>query len=155
MAAAQSPSLPFGRIDQLAYTPQRSRTTAKHTAKSKTSTPVLLFSSAIAGSVEAIATYPFEYAKTRVQLHTIASPHHKPFSIINNVARHEGVGALYTGCSTLVLGTAFKVSVRFASFSYFRRHLADEHGSLTPARGVLAGSLAGLTESVVAVTPAE
>ena len=155
MAAIQSPSSPFGRIDQLVYIPQRSQTTVKHMAKPKTSTTVLLFSSAIAGTVEAIATYPFEYAKTRVQLHTIACLHRNPFSVIYNVAKHEGVGALYTGCSTLVFGTAFKVSVRFASFSYFRRRLADEHGSLTPARGVLASSLAGLTESVVAVTPTE
>ncbi|KAF1926696.1 mitochondrial carrier [Didymella exigua CBS 183.55] len=127
----------------------------KSESKSKTSTTVLLSSSAIAGGVEATATYPFEYAKTRVQLQTVPSSHHNPFSVIYNVARYEGIGTLYTGCSTLVLGTAFKVSVRFASFSYFRRHLADEHGALTPARGVLAGSLAGLTESVIAVTPTE
>lgn len=155
MAAAQSPSSPFGRIGQLVYAPQRSKAIIKHNTKPRTSTPVLLLSSAIAGGVEAIATYPFEYAKTRVQLHTISSPHQNPLSVIYTVARHEGLGALYTGCSTLVLGTAFKVSVRFASFSYFRRHLADEHGLLTPSRGVLAGSLAGLTESIVAVTPTE
>jgi solute carrier family 25 citrate transporter 1 len=155
MAAAQSPSSPFERIGRLLYIPQRFKTTARHTAKPKNSTPVLLFSSAIAGSVEAIATYPFEYAKTRVQLQTIPCPHHNPFSIIYDVTRYESVGTLYTGCSALVLGTAFKVSVRFASFSYFCRHLTDDHGSLTPARVVLAGFLAGLTESVVAVTPTE
>ncbi|KAF3034813.1 hypothetical protein E8E12_006694 [Didymella heteroderae] len=155
MAAAQSSSSPFGRTGQLVYIPQRSETTTKNTAKPKASTPVLLFSSAVAGCVEAVATYPFEYAKTRVQLHTVPIPHHNPFSIIYNVVRYEGMGTVYTGCSTLVLGTALKVSVRFASFSYFRGHLADEHGSLTPARGVLAGSLAGLTESIVAVTPTE
>lgn len=153
MATIQSLSTPFGGISQSVYIPQRSKPAIK--AKSKTSTPVLLFSSAIAGGVEALATYPFEYAKTRVQLQTIACRHHNPFSVTFNVAKHEGISTIYTGCSTLVLGTAFKVSIRFASFSYFRRRLANETGALTPTRGVLAGSLAGLTESIIAVTPTE
>ncbi|KAF2626990.1 mitochondrial carrier [Macroventuria anomochaeta] len=123
--------------------------------KKTTSAPVSLFSSAIAGGVEAIATYPLEYAKTRVQLQTVPGCRHNPFAVILNVARNDGIGAIYTGCSTLVLGTAFKVSVRFFSFNYFRSRLADDTGALTPLRGILAGSLAGLTESVVAVTPTE
>lgn len=156
MAAAQSSSpSPLGLRGWLAQIQQKPDTTARRTSKPRTSVPVLLLSSAVAGSVEATATYPFEYAKTRVQLHTVSGLHHNPFSVIYHVARYEGVGMLYTGCSTLVLGTAFKVSIRFASFSYFQQHLADGNGSLTPARGVLAGSLAGLTESVVAVTPTE
>jgi solute carrier family 25 (mitochondrial citrate transporter), member 1 len=32
---------------------------------------------------------------------------------------------------------------------------ADEQGRLSPARGILAGMVAGAVESVVAVTPAE
>ena len=109
----------------------------------------------MAGAVEALATYPFEYAKTLVQLQAVPSRHHNPFSVIWQVARQDGITAIYTGCSTLVAGTAFKVSVRFASYSCFRKRLVDQSGTLTPMRGVLAGSLAGLTESVVAVTPTE
>lgn len=129
--------------------------TTSTSAKQKTSTPVLLISSATAGGVEALATYPFEYAKTRVQLQPHAHLHHNPFSVLCNIARYEGVGTIYTGCSTLVLGTAFKVSVRFASYTYFRAKLVNEKGVLTPGRGVLTGALAGLCESVVAVTPTE
>lgn len=117
--------------------------------------PVLLFSSAVAGGVEAMATYPFEYAKTRVQLQTVQGCRHNPFAVIANIMRQDGFGVLYTGCSTLVLGTAFKVSVRFLSFNHFRRCLADDTGTLTFSRGVFAGALAGMTESVVAVTPTE
>ena len=124
-------------------------------SKQGTSTPILLLSSATAGSIEALATYPFEYAKTLVQLQAVPSRHHNPFSVIWQVARQDGITAIYTGCSTLVAGTAFKVSVRFASYNYFRKRLIDQSGTLTPMRGVLAGSLAGLTESVVAVTPTE
>jgi solute carrier family 25 citrate transporter 1 len=154
MAAAQIPSSPFGRIKQAVKT-SKQRQTQFVEAKKQTFTPVLLFSSAVAGGVEALATYPFEYAKTRVQLQTVPGCHHNPFAVIANLARTDGFGTIYTGCSTLVLGTAFKVSVRFFSFSYFRNRLADDKGALTPLRGVLAGSLAGLTESVIAVTPTE
>ncbi|KAJ4988993.1 Tricarboxylate transport protein 1 [Stagonosporopsis vannaccii] len=153
MAALHNPPAHFGRTSQLSQPSETSRSAVE--TKKKTSTPILLTSSAIAGGVEALATYPFEYAKTRVQLQPLSRRHHNPFSVLFNVTRREGVGAVYTGCSALVAGTAFKVSVRFASFSYFRTRLVDEKGVLTPGRGILAGSLAGLVESVVAVTPTE
>lgn len=153
MAVAQSPSSPFARIEQIAQISQQPEFVAK--SKRKTAAPVLLFSSAVAGGVEALATYPFEYAKTRVQLHTAPGLRHNPFAVIANVTRTEGIASIYTGCSTMVLGTAFKVSVRFASFSFFRNRLADEEGALTPLRGMAAGFLAGLSESMIAVTPTE
>jgi solute carrier family 25 citrate transporter 1 len=53
------------------------------------------------------------------------------------------------------VGTAFKAGVRFLSFDSIRNRLADERGVLSPARGVLAGMLAGTVESIVAVTPTE
>jgi solute carrier family 25 (mitochondrial citrate transporter), member 1 len=62
---------------------------------------------------------------------------------------------LYTGCSTLVVGTTFKAGVRFLSFDSVRNLFADDHGRLSPANGVLAGMVAGCVESVVAVTPTE
>jgi solute carrier family 25 citrate transporter 1 len=153
MATTHDSSSLFSKISQAVQIPQQR--TQPSRPKQGTSTPILLLSSAAAGGVEALATYPFEYAKTLVQLQTAPSRHNNPFSVIYQVARHDGISTIYTGCSILVAGTAFKVSVRFASYSYFRRHLVDELGTLTPMRGVLAGSLAGLTESVVAVTPTE
>lgn len=152
MAAAQIP-LPFNIPRPHPRIPQKPIQSA--TTKPKTSTPILLISSAIAGSTEALATYPFEYAKTRVQLHLVPGQHHNPISVLTHVARTEGVRAIYTGCAALVLGTACKVSIRFASFSYYRGLLADEASALAPASGVVAGALAGLTESVVAGTPTE
>lgn len=152
MAAAQRPSSPFGRKGLTTPTPKQPIPATK---PKKTPIPILLLSSTIAGGVEAVATYPFEYAKTIVQLQTASGLHHNPFSVITNIVRYEGLGAIYTGCSTLVLGTAFKVSIRFFSFAHYRSLLASEEGELTPARGILAGSLAGLTESIIAVTPTE
>jgi solute carrier family 25 citrate transporter 1 len=114
-----------------------------------------LLAGSIAGGVEATVTYPFEFAKTRAQLGTSQRSSKNPFSVIANVARSDGVGAIYTGCSTLILGTAFKAGVRFLCFDSIRNRLADENGVLSPARGILAGMLAGTVESVVAVTPTE
>lgn len=75
--------------------------------------------------------------------------------MILQTARQDGVRAIYTGCSTLILGTAFKAGVRFLSFDTIRNLLADSNGTLSPARGILAGMVAGVVESVVAVTPTE
>jgi solute carrier family 25 citrate transporter 1 len=74
----------------------------------------------IAGGVEAAITvsptilhvciainiwqYPFEYSKTRVQLlDNSAVKTLNPLRLIFQVAKQEGVSALYTGCSTLVI----------------------------------------------------
>lgn len=116
---------------------------------------VTMASAAIAGAIEASATYPFEFAKTRVQLHTAPGAYKNPFSVIASVIKKEGFGALYTGSSCLVLGTAFKTSVRLWSFYHIRNQLADDRGVLSPARGILAGVLAGTAESLIAVTPTE
>ncbi|KAL5379315.1 hypothetical protein DPSP01_008587 [Paraphaeosphaeria sporulosa] len=121
----------------------------------KTSPPahISLVAGAVAGGFEATATYPFEFAKTRAQLYAGGSKN--PFTVIVQVARANGFGAIYTGCSTLIIGTAVKAGVRFLSFDAIRSQLADECGVLSPGRGLLAGMLAGTVESVVAVTPTE
>jgi solute carrier family 25 citrate transporter 1 len=116
---------------------------------------ITMVSAAVAGAVESAATYPFEFAKTRVQLHTTSSIHKNPFSVIANVARTEGFAALYTGSSSMILGTAAKASVRILTFYRLRNYLSDEEGTLSPARGILAGIIAGTAEGIIAVTPAE
>lgn len=115
-----------------------------------------LFAGAIAGATEAAITYPFEFSKTRAQLPDVNGGR-KPniYSILSKVAREEGPRAIYTGCSTLIIGTAFKASVRFLTFDSIKNLLANEHGQLSPVRGVIAGMAAGCVESIVAVTPTE
>ncbi|KAJ5939300.1 hypothetical protein N7466_002434 [Penicillium verhagenii] len=122
----------------------------------KTPQWVSLVSGGIAGGVEAAITYPFEYSKTRVQLlDNSAIRTSNPLRLILQVAKQEGIGALYTGCSTLVVGTTAKAAVRFVSYDTIRNSLADERGVLSPGRGMLAGMTAGAVESVLAVTPTE
>ncbi|KAJ1326021.1 solute carrier family 25 (mitochondrial citrate transporter) member 1 [Microdochium nivale] len=125
-------------------------------SKPRISTPVSLIAGGTAGAIEAFVTYPFEFAKTRGQLiNTGAAKVTNPFSIITTVARTQGVGAIYTGCSTLAVGATFKASVRFMSYDAIKNVLSDDKGKLTPMRGILAGMVAGAVESVVAVTPTE
>ncbi|ODV92716.1 hypothetical protein CANCADRAFT_91219 [Tortispora caseinolytica NRRL Y-17796] len=115
-----------------------------------------LIAGGIAGSFEAGATYPFEFAKTRLQLvDKTKSGTTNPIKLIAQVARQEGVSAIYAGCSTLVIGCGFKAAVRFLGFDTIKKALADENGKLSGGRGVLAGLGAGVLESVFAVTPFE
>jgi solute carrier family 25 (mitochondrial citrate transporter), member 1 len=115
-----------------------------------------LFAGAVAGATEAAVTYPFEFCKTRAQLPTQpGAPKPTIVSILSKTASEDGVRAIYTGCSTLIVGTAFKAGVRFLTFDSIKKSLADENGNLTAMRGVVAGMGAGAVESIVAVTPTE
>ena len=62
---------------------------------------VSLIAGGAAGGIESTLTYPFEYAKTRVQLRG-ENATRNPFSVVGQVYRKEGIKALYMGCGTLV-----------------------------------------------------
>ncbi|CAO1604631.1 CtIP-related endonuclease [Xanthoria calcicola] len=112
----------------------------------------------VAGGVEAIATYPFEFAKTRVQLRNQsgAVSSRNPFVVVGQVFRNEGVRALYKGCSTLVVGSVAKDGVRFLAFDSIKKAFADpETGAMSPLRNLLAGMCTGVVASTFAVTPTE
>ncbi|KAL0265033.1 hypothetical protein SLS55_000990 [Diplodia seriata] len=128
---------------------------------------VSLLAGGAAGAIEAALTYPFEFAKTRVQLRnetTTTTPQQgprqpyrspNPFHIIRAVVRDEGARALYSGCTSLVIGSVGKDGVRFLSFDLIKRQFADpDTGTLTPLRSLGAGMSAGVA-SATAVTPTE
>ncbi|RCK58165.1 Tricarboxylate transport protein [Candida viswanathii] len=109
-----------------------------------------------AGAIEGVITYPFEFAKTRLQLISKSSTASRnPLVLIYNVAKTQGVSALYVGCPAFVVGNTLKASVRFLGFDLIKNVLLDKNGKLSGPRGVIAGLGAGLLESVVAVTPFE
>lgn len=125
---------------------------------SKTPPVVSLVSGGIAGGVEAAVTYPFEFAKTRVQLRNEgnASRPRNPFLVVSGVIRTEGPRALYKGCSSLIVGSIAKDGVRFLSFDLVKNAFKDpETGTLSPLRNMLAGMSAGVLASIFAVTPTE
>ncbi|KAF4973714.1 hypothetical protein FSARC_103 [Fusarium sarcochroum] len=122
---------------------------------------VSLAAGAVAGGIEATITYPFEFTKTLAQLSARQSGANSntlprsPFVIISQTIRHDGFRAIYTGCSTLIAGTACKAGVRFLSFDAVKNQLRDSNGKHSPASLVLAGIIAGAVESVTVVTPTE
>nr|POE74598.1 tricarboxylate transport protein [Quercus suber] len=124
------------------------------------STPAIvsLLAGGAAGAIEGFSTYPFEFAKTRVQLRQEkgqAVPKN-PFKVVANVYRTEGLAALYKGCSTLVIGSVGKDGIRFLSFDTIKNSFKDaETGTLTPLRSLTAGMLSGVVASILAVTPTE
>jgi solute carrier family 25 citrate transporter 1 len=133
-------------------------------SKSHSPTPpiVSLISGGIAGGVEGFLTYPFEFAKTRMQLRskTPNLPPQKtsrnPYAIVLQIYRTEGLPALYKGCSALVFGSVAKDAVRFLSFDTVKNAFRDkETGTLTTGNNMLAGMTAGVVASLTAVTPTE
>ncbi|OAA59781.1 mitochondrial tricarboxylate transporter [Niveomyces insectorum RCEF 264] len=101
-----------------------------------------------AGAVEIAITYPAEFAKTRSQLNRRLPDGQKlpwpPFG-----------RQWYAGCTTLIIGNSAKAGIRFVAFDQYKRLLADADGKMTGPRTVLAGFGAGVTESLLAVTPTE
>lgn len=127
---------------------------AKQTKRSNVSPLASLFAGAVAGASEATITYPFEYAKTISQLRSTTGQA-GVFQQIRHTVGTVGISGIYTGCSTLVVGTAVKAGVRFLAFDSIKAKLVDDNGQLSTARGILAGMAAGSVESVLALTPTE
>lgn len=111
----------------------------------------------IAGAIEACITYPFEFAKTRLQLLDKASTASRnPLVLIFGSVKSQGLSSIYVGCPAFIVGNTAKAGIRFLGFDTIKNLLRDPvTGELSGTRGVVAGLGAGLLESVVAVTPFE
>lgn len=118
-----------------------------------------LISGGVAGGIEAASTYPFEFAKTRVQLRSHIPGQKQPrnpFKIVADVYKKEGLRALYKGCGALIVGSVAKDAIRFVTFDSVKNAFKNpEDGTLSPMRSMLAGMSAGVVASVAAVTPTE
>lgn len=102
--------------------------------------------------------YPFEFAKTRVQLrHEASQPASRnPLLMLNSVVRSEGPLAVYRGLPPMVVGSFGKDAARFLTFDLIKQSFADpETGTLSPVRSLLAGMTSGVVASATAVTPTE
>ncbi|KAI1625489.1 MC family mitochondrial carrier protein [Exophiala viscosa] len=117
--------------------------------KSKPSVLRSIIAGSTAGAVEIAITYPFDFLKTRTQLNRRLPDANKlplpPFP-----SREW-----YTGCTTAIVGNAFKAAIRFVAFDTYKHLLSDDDGHISGPRTVVAGFGAGITESLVAVTPSE
>ncbi|KAK6218759.1 hypothetical protein LQW54_002684 [Pestalotiopsis sp. IQ-011] len=116
---------------------------------------ISLTAGGIAGGVEAFCTYPFEFAKTRVQLYGHGTSRN-PFRIVGQVVKEEGITALYKGCTTMIVGSIGKDAIRFVAFDSIRKMFEDpETHTLGPAQSIASGMVAGVVSSTVIVTPTE
>lgn len=101
-----------------------------------------------AGAVEIAITYPAEFAKTRTQLNRRLVDGKKlpwpPFG-----------SQWYAGCTTLIIGNSLKAGIRFVAFDQYRSMLSNPDGTISGPGTVIAGFGAGVTESLLAVTPFE
>ncbi|KAH3686429.1 hypothetical protein WICPIJ_002608 [Wickerhamomyces pijperi] len=131
-------------------------TTTKQQPQTKIDPLKSFLAGGLAGAIEGMTTYPFEFAKTRLQLISKSSTTSRnPLVLIYNVAKTQGVSALYVGMPAFVVGNTVKASVRFLGYDSIKKLLVDSEGKLSGPRGVIAGLGAGLLESVLAVTPSE
>ncbi|KAH8201384.1 hypothetical protein TruAng_004467 [Truncatella angustata] len=125
-------------------------------ADGKSSPLISLLGGGIAGGVEAFCTYPFEFAKTRVQLYGHTKGSRNPFRIVGQVVKEEGAAALYKGCTTMIVGSIGKDAIRFVAFDSIRKIFEDpETHTLGPAQSIAAGMVAGVVSSTLIVTPTE
>ncbi|KAF8250220.1 mitochondrial carrier [Wilcoxina mikolae CBS 423.85] len=107
-----------------------------------------LIAGATAGAIEIAITYPAEFAKTRAQLNKRSGTGKKlPWPRFGK--------EWYAGCTTAIVGNSIKAGVRFLAFDAYKNLLADERGHVSGPKTVLAGLGAGVTESLLAVTPFE
>lgn len=101
-----------------------------------------------AGAVEIAITYPAEFAKTRSQLNRrLAAGKKLPWPPFGS--------QWYAGCTTLIIGNSIKAGVRFVAFDAYKNMLSNPDGTISGPATVIAGFGAGVTESLMAVTPFE
>lgn len=128
--------------------------------KKKPSTLSAIVTGCIAGGIEAICVWPMEFMKTQLQLQS-RIPGAKPlpfngvYSGIIYTARTTGFFSLYNGLGITLLFSMPKAGIRFGANSKCKKMMADEEGKLTMGKNFMAGVIAGVVESIFAVTPME
>mmetsp|Transcript_48744 Transcript_48744/g.95595 ORF Transcript_48744/g.95595 Transcript_48744/m.95595 type:complete len:297 (+) Transcript_48744:32-922(+) len=112
----------------------------------------------IAGATEATIMFPTEFVKTQLQLQARAQGKQQYKGVLDcatQIVKQKGFFGLYSGCTTLIVGSIPKAAVRFGAFSQIKAKLAGPDGKLSQLNTVAAGMSAGLCEAVLAVTPME
>ncbi|KAI9203761.1 mitochondrial carrier domain-containing protein [Polychytrium aggregatum] len=135
-----------------------------------------LLAGGIAGSAEALICHPLDTIKVRLQLRgeraskfpgsaASAQVPLRPAGFLSSfgpnsfigvgarIVQNEGFFALYKGLGAVMTGIIPKIGIRFTSFEQYKQLLADKNGKTNTGGIFLAGLGAGITESVLVVTP--
>ncbi|KAK9241006.1 mitochondrial carrier domain-containing protein [Lipomyces kononenkoae] len=102
----------------------------------------LMAAGILAGTAEIGLTYPLEYHKVRSQL---------PAALMDKIGRPALTLKLFRGCGTMMLGNGTKTAVRFVTYDFMSRQIADENGHISAPKSLAAGLMAGFMESTVLV----
>lgn len=78
-----------------------------------------------------------------------------PLATASKIVKTEGFPALYKGLGPVVTAIVPKMAIRFSSFELFKSWLCSPNGGNTTGSVFVAGLGAGITESILVVTPAE
>lgn len=115
-----------------------------------------MFAGGAAGCLEVTIMYPTEYIKTQLQLQPKdARLYNGMWDCAVKTVKTHGVGGLYRGLTSLLIGTAPKASLRFTVFSQVSKFMQDDKGKTSAFGTWFAGAMAGLTEATLVVTPVE
>lgn len=132
--------------------------------------PVLTMSAGcVAGSIEATATWPLEYIKTQMQSSrkivissgpaaggvSAPQPYKTIYGGLRYTVRTTGFYSLYTGLTPTLLLSVPKVGIRFGTNQLVRNALRSPDGNVSMGASFTAGTLAGIAEAVLIVTPQE
>ena len=119
-----------------------------------------------AGVVEILITFPLEYLKTQTQL-MASTTKISPRECFAETMKSKGFVGLYKGLSPWLYFAVPRCVVRFGVFEEATTHLLRHQneqaaiagkemppaGQLSPARGFVAGMMAGMIEGIFVVTP--
>lgn len=128
--------------------------------KPQKNTAVDLLAGGTAGLFEALCCHPLDTIKVRMQLYrrTSANAGVKPPGFIKTglgIAAKETPMALYKGLGAVVIGIVPKMGIRFSSYEFYKRQLADKEGKNSTLTTFISGVGAGVTEACLVVNPME
>ncbi|KAH8417599.1 hypothetical protein KR222_002427, partial [Zaprionus bogoriensis] len=109
----------------------------------------------VTGALDIIVSHPTDFIKTQMQLDKHNNKYLGTMDCIRKTIAAHGIFGLYRGIGVLLLGNIPRVASRFGVFEYCNYMLKEPDGSHTALNIFFSGLLAGITESVVAITPIE
>eukprot|EP00658_Telonema_sp_P-2_P049131 TRINITY_DN3735_c0_g2_i1.p1 TRINITY_DN3735_c0_g2~~TRINITY_DN3735_c0_g2_i1.p1 ORF type:complete len:313 (-),score=70.35 TRINITY_DN3735_c0_g2_i1:263-1201(-) len=108
-----------------------------------------------AGLMESSVCHPLDTIKTRMQNRGAGGSTTGPITTAVQMVKKGGVTSLYKGLTAVQCGIVPKMAIRFSSFEQYKLLLADKDGKVSTMRTLTAGIMAGTTEALLVVTPAE
>ena len=111
----------------------------------------------IGACAEAVAMFPMDTVKTRIQLDTSRKCMTISNCVLQTMRGQGGVLSLYNGLTPFVSQLVLKYAYRFGSFGWLQRQLGENKyfGTNTAMLNFVAGSIVGASEAVLVVTPFE